>query len=143
MNLRKCCNHPYLFDGAEPMFDGEYKIGEHIIENSGKLVLLDKLLPKLKNEGHKVLVIIRNFICTHRRTHSLFPLIFYFSFHRQRIKCLILNICDIMWNEHEGFQSNDKNVRHHSRLSHLSWIHVSISGLSFIEIFLPFLEYIP
>lgn len=22
MQLRKCCNHPYLFPGAEPMFDG-------------------------------------------------------------------------------------------------------------------------
>lgn len=25
VNLRKCCNHPYLFNGAEPLFDGEYK----------------------------------------------------------------------------------------------------------------------
>jgi len=22
MQLRKCCNHPYLFPGAEPFFDG-------------------------------------------------------------------------------------------------------------------------
>ncbi len=22
MQLRKCCNHPYLFSGAEPDFDG-------------------------------------------------------------------------------------------------------------------------
>ena len=22
MQLRKCCNHPYLFPGAEPGFDG-------------------------------------------------------------------------------------------------------------------------
>ena len=56
MNLRKCCDHPYLFDGAEPMFDGEFQIGDHIVENSGKMVLLDKLLAKLKKEGHKVLV---------------------------------------------------------------------------------------
>ena len=27
MQLRKCCNHPYLFDGAEPLFDGIYKMG--------------------------------------------------------------------------------------------------------------------
>jgi superfamily II DNA/RNA helicase len=56
MNLRKCCDHPYLFDGAEPMFDGEFQIGDHIVENSGKMVLLDKLLAKLKKEGHKVLL---------------------------------------------------------------------------------------
>jgi hypothetical protein len=53
LNLRKCCNHPYLFDGAEPE---PYVEGEHIINNSGKMVLLDKLLKKLKQEGHKVLI---------------------------------------------------------------------------------------
>ena len=56
MQLRKCCNHPYLFDGAEPTFDGEYVLGDHIISNSGKMVVLDKLLHKLKKEGHRVLV---------------------------------------------------------------------------------------
>ena len=64
MQLRKCCNHPYMFEGAEPQFDGEYKLGDHLIENSGKLWLLDKLFPKLqaevkkqtKQQGHKVLV---------------------------------------------------------------------------------------
>ncbi|KAK4388473.1 putative chromatin-remodeling complex ATPase chain [Sesamum angolense] len=47
MQLRKCCNHPYLFQGAEP--GPPYTTGEHLIENSGKMVLLDKLLPKLKD----------------------------------------------------------------------------------------------
>jgi len=28
MQLRKCCNHPYLFDGAEPLFDGKFEIGK-------------------------------------------------------------------------------------------------------------------
>eukprot|EP00026_Physarum_polycephalum_P001249 Phypoly_transcript_01250.p1 GENE.Phypoly_transcript_01250~~Phypoly_transcript_01250.p1 ORF type:complete len:1141 (+),score=298.60 Phypoly_transcript_01250:98-3520(+) len=56
VQLRKCCNHPYLFEGAEPMFDGEYVLGDHIISNSGKMVLLDKLLQKLKKEGHRVLI---------------------------------------------------------------------------------------
>jgi SNF2 family DNA or RNA helicase len=27
MELRKCCNHPYLFDGAEPEFDGQFIMG--------------------------------------------------------------------------------------------------------------------
>ena len=56
MSLRKCCNHPYLFDGAEPTFDGEYQLGDHIIGNSGKMVVLDKLLAKLKSQNEKVLV---------------------------------------------------------------------------------------
>ena len=56
MNLRKCCNHPYLFDGAEPKFDGIFEVGEHLVENSGKMVVLDKLLAKLKQDGEKVLL---------------------------------------------------------------------------------------
>eukprot|EP01102_Stenamoeba_stenopodia_P001721 TRINITY_DN1156_c0_g1_i5.p1 TRINITY_DN1156_c0_g1~~TRINITY_DN1156_c0_g1_i5.p1 ORF type:complete len:909 (-),score=259.27 TRINITY_DN1156_c0_g1_i5:116-2842(-) len=53
MQLRKCCNHPYLFVGAEPP---PYETGEHLITNSGKLVVLDKLLPKLKEKGSRVLI---------------------------------------------------------------------------------------
>lgn len=34
MQLRKCCNHPYLFQGAEP--GPPYTTGDHLIENAGK-----------------------------------------------------------------------------------------------------------
>lgn len=44
MQLRKVCNHPYLFHGGEPVGSEEY--GEHIIEASGKLIVVDKLLMK-------------------------------------------------------------------------------------------------
>ena len=54
MQLRKVCNHPYLFDGAEP--GPPYLDGPHIWENCGKMVLLDKLLPKLKAQGSRVLI---------------------------------------------------------------------------------------
>ncbi|PIA44562.1 hypothetical protein AQUCO_01700274v1 [Aquilegia coerulea] len=54
MQLRKCCNHPYLFEGAEP--GPPYTTGEHLITNAGKMVLLDKLLPKLKERDSRVLI---------------------------------------------------------------------------------------
>nr|XP_054490361.1 SWI/SNF-related matrix-associated actin-dependent regulator of chromatin subfamily A member 5-like [Agelaius phoeniceus] len=54
MQLRKCCNHPYLFDGAEP--GPPYTTDMHLVTNSGKMVLLDKLLPKLKEQGSRVLI---------------------------------------------------------------------------------------
>ena len=54
MQLRKCTNHPYLFDGAEP--GPPYTTDEHLAHNSGKLSLLDKLLPKLKEQGSRVLI---------------------------------------------------------------------------------------
>lgn len=81
MELRKCCNHPFLIAGVEmsemddleakmdeaysathskgPKFDTKEferrRMEEVMIPSSGKMVLLDKLLPKLRNEGHKVL----------------------------------------------------------------------------------------
>ncbi|KAK9820501.1 hypothetical protein WJX72_011031 [[Myrmecia] bisecta] len=54
MQLRKCCNHPYLFQGAEP--GPPYFAGDHLVENSGKMVLLDKLLPKLQSRNSRVLI---------------------------------------------------------------------------------------
>ncbi|KAB2062753.1 hypothetical protein ES319_A10G173700v1 [Gossypium barbadense] len=54
MQLRKCSNHPYLFQGAEP--GPPYTTGDHLITNAGKMVLLDKLLPKLKERDSRVLI---------------------------------------------------------------------------------------
>ena len=50
MQLRKVCLHPYLIPDIEEKDLPDY--GEHIIETSGKLKVLDKLLVKLKNEKH-------------------------------------------------------------------------------------------
>ncbi|KAL2216240.1 putative SNF2 family helicase/ATPase [Thermoascus aurantiacus ATCC 26904] len=54
MQLRKCCNHPYLFEGAEP--GPPYTTDMHLINNAGKMVVLDKLLTRLKNQGSRVLI---------------------------------------------------------------------------------------
>ena len=98
MQLRKCTNHPYLFDGAEPGEDEggtfivrakmvhvarlgihrspfanrlvshpiqfptrpisgpPYTTDEHLVFNSGKLAILDKLLPKLQSQDSRVLI---------------------------------------------------------------------------------------
>lgn len=54
MQLRKCCNHPYLFEGAEP--GPPYTTDEHLIFNAGKMIVLDKLLKRLKEKGSRVLI---------------------------------------------------------------------------------------
>ncbi|XP_035428243.2 chromodomain-helicase-DNA-binding protein 8 [Cygnus atratus] len=67
MELRKCCNHPYLINGAEEKILAEFRESCHhhvphdfhlqaMVRSAGKLVLIDKLLPKLKAGGHKVLI---------------------------------------------------------------------------------------
>ena len=53
MQLKKVCNHPYLFEGAEPE---PFEAGEHLVLNSGKMMILDKLLLSLKQKGSRVLI---------------------------------------------------------------------------------------
>ncbi|XP_019868397.1 chromodomain-helicase-DNA-binding protein Mi-2 homolog isoform X2 [Aethina tumida] len=59
MDLKKCCNHPYLFPAAAE----EAPLGPHgnydtqaLTKASGKLVLLSKMLKKLRDSGHRVLI---------------------------------------------------------------------------------------
>lgn len=54
MQLRKCCNHPYLFEGAEP--GPPYTTDEHLVDNAGKMVILDKILTRMKRQGSRVLI---------------------------------------------------------------------------------------
>jgi SNF2 family DNA or RNA helicase len=76
MELRKCCNHPYLIAGAErrilddfPPPAGKALSAEEkdvlshqaLVNSSSKLVLLDKLLTKLREDGHKVRIVLNQF----------------------------------------------------------------------------------
>jgi SWI/SNF-related matrix-associated actin-dependent regulator of chromatin subfamily A member 5 len=54
MQLRKCAGHPYLFPGVEDRTLPP--LGDHLVENCGKMVLLDKLLKRLHQRGHRVLL---------------------------------------------------------------------------------------
>lgn len=51
MQLRKICNHPYLFEGHQPN-----ELNDHIFNVSGKFELLDRMLPKMIKTGHKILI---------------------------------------------------------------------------------------
>lgn len=64
MQLRLCCNSPYNFfnpfltaetSGSET-FASETEPDETIVTTSGKMLLLDSLLPELLSRGHKVLI---------------------------------------------------------------------------------------
>ncbi|XP_056154918.1 chromodomain-helicase-DNA-binding protein 4a isoform X3 [Lampris incognitus] len=59
MDLKKCCNHPYLFPvaamEAPKMPNGMYD-GSALTKAAGKLLLLQKMLRKLKEGGHRVLI---------------------------------------------------------------------------------------
>ncbi|KAH9790087.1 protein chromatin remodeling 5 [Citrus sinensis] len=61
VELKKCCNHPFLFESADHGYGGDTSINdssklERIILSSGKLVILDKLLVRLHETKHRVLI---------------------------------------------------------------------------------------
>ena len=49
VQLRKICNHPYMFYDID-------SIDEKTISASGKVHMLDRILPKLKAAGHRILI---------------------------------------------------------------------------------------
>ncbi|XP_017958573.2 chromatin-remodeling complex ATPase chain Iswi-like [Drosophila navojoa] len=53
MQLRKCVNHPYLFEGVE---EPPYTTDLSLVKDSGKMLILDKLLVKLQEQGSRVLI---------------------------------------------------------------------------------------
>lgn len=55
MQMRKNCNHPDLISSAFTN-DAMYPSSEELLEQSGKLQLLNRLLKKLKAGGHRVLI---------------------------------------------------------------------------------------
>ena len=60
MLLRKCCNHPFLIKDIEEDLNKECETQaariQKMIESSGKMLFLDKLLTKMKTDGKKVLI---------------------------------------------------------------------------------------
>ena len=60
MELRKCCNHPFLLKGVEfrELESSGHGVAEvdRLVDACGKLQFMDKILPKLFDEQRKVLV---------------------------------------------------------------------------------------
>jgi SNF2 family DNA or RNA helicase len=74
MQLRKICNHPYIFNEAvrtahdttrhmaspwpnENLGEqADYEVDENLVRSAGKFELLDRIFPKLKATGHRVLL---------------------------------------------------------------------------------------
>ncbi|CAI9772930.1 unnamed protein product [Fraxinus pennsylvanica] len=54
MELRKLCCHPFMLEGVEPEDANEFN--KQLLDSSGKLQLLDKMMVKLKEQGHRVLI---------------------------------------------------------------------------------------
>lgn len=69
MHLRKTCNHPYLF--LDPSYQPAYP--EELIRASGKLQLLDNILPKLHTTGARLDCPHFILVFTHQKIHTRPP----------------------------------------------------------------------
>lgn len=62
MQLRKICNHPFMFQQIEDAFaehaglTGNTLTGPELYRSSGKFEVMDRILPKMKAKDHKCLV---------------------------------------------------------------------------------------
>ena len=56
MQLRKVCSHPFLFDWPIDPDTRHPVLGEELVNASGKMMVLDRLLRELFKRGHKVLL---------------------------------------------------------------------------------------
>ncbi|KAL9127870.1 MAG: hypothetical protein Q9217_003335 [Psora testacea] len=56
MQLRKLCNHPFVFEQVEDQMNPEKLSNDLLWRTAGKFELLDRVLPKFKASGHRVLM---------------------------------------------------------------------------------------
>ena len=56
MQLRKLCNHPYVFEPVEDQMNPTKATNDSIWRTAGKFELLDRVLPKFQATGHRVLM---------------------------------------------------------------------------------------
>jgi len=56
MQLRKLCNHPFVFDEVENQMNPLNTSNDLLWRTAGKFELLDRILPKYQQTGHRVLM---------------------------------------------------------------------------------------
>ncbi|EMC97393.1 hypothetical protein BAUCODRAFT_68199 [Baudoinia panamericana UAMH 10762] len=56
MQLRKLCNHPFVFEEVEEQMNPAKLTNDLIWRTAGKFELLDRILPKFEKTGHRVLM---------------------------------------------------------------------------------------
>lgn len=56
MQLRKLCNHPFVFEPVESQMNPGHGTNDLIWRTAGKFELLDRVLPKFQVTGHRILM---------------------------------------------------------------------------------------
>lgn len=56
MQLRKVCNHPFVFEEVENLINPHKSTNDLLWRTAGKFELLDRVIPKFQATGHRILV---------------------------------------------------------------------------------------
>ena len=56
MQLRKVCSHPFLFDWPIDPLTMQPTLDSELVDSSGKMMVLERLLDELFKRGHRVLL---------------------------------------------------------------------------------------
>jgi ATP-dependent helicase STH1/SNF2 len=56
MQLRKVCNHPFVFEEVENLIDPSHSSSDLLWRTAGKFELLDRIIPKFQKTGHRILI---------------------------------------------------------------------------------------
>ena len=115
MQLRKICNHPFVFEEVENEINPQRSSNELLYRTSGKFELLDRMLPKLKQTGHRVSL----FLCFTLEcifiAVVMVVIMYYFS---NLYMCILLGAY---------FLPDDTNHDNYGRLFKLAWFPISSS----------------
>ena len=63
MQLRKICQHPFLFESVEDKINPGGMIDDKLVRSSGKIELLARILPKFFATGHRVSRLCSSILC--------------------------------------------------------------------------------
>ena len=72
MQLRKICQHPFLFESVEDKISPGGYIDDKLVRTSGKIELLHRVLPKFFATGHRVSSLVLGPRRTINRTYHRF-----------------------------------------------------------------------
>ncbi|KAJ3114011.1 hypothetical protein HDU96_002655 [Phlyctochytrium bullatum] len=92
MELRKVCDHPYLMQSLDTSGMPAKEYQSALISTSGKFKLLEPLLKKLKDRGHRVLIFNIQAMARVHRIGQKRPVLIFKLFTRQTVEERIVEI---------------------------------------------------
>ncbi|CAB4058742.1 Probable global transcription activator SNF2L2,Chromatin structure-remodeling complex subunit snf21,Nuclear protein STH1/NPS1,Transcription activator BRG1,ATP-dependent helicase brm,Transcription regulatory protein SNF2 [Lepeophtheirus salmonis] len=117
MQLRKLCNHPFIFQKIEECYAKHIGLptdivtGPDVYRSSGKFELIDRILPKLNKTGHRVLMFCQmtQYLMEQTKAEERADIAGGLGLNLQTADTVV--IFDSDWNPHQDLQAQDRAHR--------------------------------